>query len=87
MSVNIITVKDGAVTWQGNASSFYDSPADPMTTDWLHINDVDVIEEGRYLVSIRNANQLVIVERGAGVVDVINEDRSDQNDGSVSPAF
>ena len=76
----IFTVRDGEVTWQWNASSFYDSPADPTTTDWLHINDVDVIEEGRYVVSVRNANQLVIVERGDGVVDVINEDRSDKND-------
>ena len=76
----IFTVKNGRITWQWNASSFYDAPADPTTTDWLHINDVDVIGQGRYLVSVRNANQLVIVERGEGVVDVINEDRSDRND-------
>ena len=78
----IFTVKDGEVTWQWSASSFYDAPADPTTTDWLHINDVDVVGDGRYLVSIRNANQLVVVERGTGVVEVINEDRSDENDAS-----
>jgi hypothetical protein len=76
----IFTVKDGEVTWQWNASSFYDAPSDPTTTDWLHINDVDVIDEDRYLVSVRNANQLVIVERGEGVVDVINKDTTDSND-------
>jgi hypothetical protein len=76
----IFTVRDGEVTWQWNASSFYDAPPDPTTTDWLHINDVDVIGEDRYLVSVRNANQLVIVERGEGVVDVINADRTDTND-------
>jgi hypothetical protein len=76
----IFTVKDGEVTWQWNASSFYDAPADPTRTDWLHINDVDVIDNGRYLVSVRNANQLLIVERGDGVVEVINEDRSNRND-------
>ena len=76
----IFTVRNGEVTWQWNASSFYDAPNDATTTDWLHINDVDVIGEGRYLVSVRNANQLLIVERGSGVVDVINEDRSDRND-------
>ena len=76
----IFAVRDGEVTWQWNASSFYDAPQDPTTTDWLHINDVDVIDEGRYLVSVRNANQLVIVERGEGVVEVINKDTEDSND-------
>lgn len=78
----IFTVKNGTVTWQWNASSFYDAPPDPTTTDWLHINDVDVIGEDRYLVSVRNANQLLIVERGEGVVDVINGDTTDTNDDS-----
>ena len=78
----IFTVEDGEVTWQWNASSFYDAPDDPTTTDWLHINDVDAISEQRYLVSVRNANQLLVVERGTGVVEVINEDRSNENDGN-----
>nr|WP_241429831.1 aryl-sulfate sulfotransferase [Haloferax larsenii] len=79
----VFTVRDGEVTWQWNASSMYDAPADPTKTDWLHINDVDVIGEDRYLVSVRNANQLVIIERGSGVVDVINED--DDGDGKGDP--
>jgi hypothetical protein len=70
----IFTVKDGEITWQWNASSRYEAPDDPTRTDWLHINDVDVIGEDRYLVSVRNAHQLVIVERGEGVVEVINGD-------------
>ena len=78
----IFTVRNGTVTWQWNGSSFYDAPADPTKTDWLHINDVDVIDEDRYLVSVRNANQLLIIERGNGVVDVINEDERGSNDGS-----
>ena len=75
----VFTVKNGEVTWQWNASSFYESPPDPTRTDWLHINDVDRIGENRYLVSVRNANQLLVVERGEGkydsqVVEVVNED-------------
>jgi hypothetical protein len=77
----IFTVRNGAVTWQWNASQRYDAPADPTRTDWLHINDVDVIGEDRYLVSVRNAHQLVIVERGAGVVEVINEGDGDSTRG------
>ena len=70
----LVVVEDGTETWTWNASSFYEAPEDPTRRDWLHINDVDAVDEGRYLVSVRNANQLLVVERGAGVVEVINED-------------
>ncbi|SDM53708.1 hypothetical protein SAMN04487949_1997 [Halogranum gelatinilyticum] len=75
----VFTVRNGEVTWQWNASSFYEAPPDPTRTDWLHINDVDRIGDGRYLVSVRNAHQLLVVERGeekydAEVVEVINKD-------------
>jgi hypothetical protein len=70
----VLTVRGGEVTWQWNASSRYDPPSDPTRTDWLHINDVDRIGEGRFLVSVRNANQLVVLQRGEGVVEVINAD-------------
>ena len=73
----IFTVRGGEITWQWNASQRYDAPEDPTRTDWLHINDVDVIGEDRYLVSVRNAHQLVVVERGEGVVEVINEGDGD----------
>ncbi|MFC6824115.1 hypothetical protein [Halopelagius fulvigenes] len=81
----IFTVKNGEVTWQWNASSQYDAPADPTKTDWLHINDVDVIGEDRYLVSVRNAHQLLVVERGEGVVEVINKD--EDGDGKGDPTL
>jgi hypothetical protein len=71
----VAVAEDGEVVWEWNASSFYDAPDHPTRQDWLHINDVDVLSEGRYLVSVRNANQLLVIERGAGVVEVINEDR------------
>ncbi|WP_132057871.1 aryl-sulfate sulfotransferase [Halorussus amylolyticus] len=70
----LVIVKNGEEVWEWNAESFYDAPDDPTKTDWLHINDVDVISENRYLVSLRNANQVLVVERGEGVVEVINED-------------
>lgn len=63
----------GTVRWRWNASDRYDPPADPTRTDWLHTNDVDRIGDRRYLVSVRNANQLLVVAEGRGVVDVVNE--------------
>ena len=78
----LMAVRNDSVTWQWNASSFYDAPPDPTTTDWLHINDVDVLSDDRYLVSVRNANQLLVIERDQGVVEVVNADDSDADDGS-----
>jgi hypothetical protein len=78
----IVEVANGTVVWTWNASEVYDPPADPTTRDWLHINDVDVVDDGRYLVSVRNANQLLVVERGEGVVEIINADDRDGNDGN-----
>lgn len=72
----------GATVWQWNASSYYEAPADPTRTDWLHINDVDYLGDDQFLVSVRNANQLVIVKRGTGVISVINRDDTDTNDAS-----
>ena len=76
----IFTIRDGEETWEWRASDFYDAPADPTRRDWLHINDVDYIGDDRFLVSVRNANQLLVVERGEGVVEVINADTDDSDD-------
>ncbi|WP_137284972.1 aryl-sulfate sulfotransferase [Halorussus salinisoli] len=73
-SIFVLNPKTGEHVWTWNASQYYDAPADPTKTDWLHLNDVDRIGDGRYLVSIRNRNQLLVVERGQGVVEVVNED-------------
>ncbi len=81
----VFVLEGGEIPWQWNASEFYDAPPDPTRVDWLHLNDVDVIGEDRYLVSIRNANQILILERGEGVVEVINEDRDDTDDSSCMP--
>jgi len=70
----VVVVENGSEAWEWRASSFYDAPPDPTSRDWLHINDVDHIGDGRFLVSVRNANQLLVIERGAGVVEVVNED-------------
>lgn len=78
----VVVNQTGAIVWQWRASSFYDAPADPTRTDWLHINDVDYVGDGRLLVSVRNANQLVIIERGSGVVSVVNSDDTDADDDS-----
>ncbi|ELZ33478.1 hypothetical protein C474_05340 [Halogeometricum pallidum JCM 14848] len=73
-SIFVLDPRTGERVWTWNASRHYDAPADPTAEDWLHLNDVDRIGDGRYLVSIRNENQLLVVERGEGVTEVINRD-------------
>jgi hypothetical protein len=67
-------VEDGEVVWRWNASSYYEAPEDQTRVDWLHINDVDVVGEDQFLVSVRNANQILVVDRQAGVIETINAD-------------
>ncbi|PSP33523.1 hypothetical protein BRC64_03465 [Halobacteriales archaeon QH_10_67_22] len=80
----VVVVENGTTAWQWNASQRYDAPPDPTARDWLHINDVDVIDEDRFLVSVRNANQLVVLERGEGVVEVVNEDRGTSDESCLA---
>jgi hypothetical protein len=77
-SIFVYDPESGDREWTWNASDHYEAPPDPRSEDWLHLNDVDYIGEDRFLVSIRNENQLLVVERGAAVVEVINED-GDEN--------
>ena len=81
-SVFVVNRTTGERTWTWNASQHYAAPEDPTRTDWLHINDVDRIGEGRFLVSVRNANQLLVIERGTGVVRVIYADEPGSSDSS-----
>ena len=79
-SIFVVNRTTGERTWTWNASQHYPAPKDPTKTDWLHINDVDRIGDGRFLVSVRNANQLLVIERGTGVVEVINADEPGSSD-------
>ena len=80
----ILIVRDGQLVWEWRAAGFYEAPPDPTRRDWLHINDVDHLGGDRFLVSVRNANQLLVIERqeeGGEVVEVINRD-TDTDDSS-----
>ena len=60
----------------------HEAPPDPTKVDWLHINDVDRIAPGKFLVSVRNRNQLLVIQRqrhGGKVVEVINRDPNSSN--------
>jgi hypothetical protein len=70
----VVVSTDGEIEWEWNASSFYEAPEDPTRVDWLHINDVDKIGPEKFLISVRNENQLLVIEKSEGVVEVVNRD-------------
>jgi len=77
----IFTVDGDEITWQWNASSFYEAPEDPTQRDWLHINDVDVVNEPLpRLGAQREPGPPDRARRGEGVAEVINEDDGGSDD-------
>lgn len=80
--IAIINRSTKSVEWQWRASQHYTPPTNASERDWLHINDVDHLGDERFLISVRNANQLLVIERDQGVVEVVNRDRSASNDGN-----
>lgn len=67
--VFVVDTETGDVEWTWNASSHYPEDAGGASGDWTHINDVEVLEDGRILVSVRNMDEVVFVEPGEGVDD------------------
>ncbi|MFB6107509.1 MAG: aryl-sulfate sulfotransferase [Haloplanus sp.] len=60
-----------AVTWSWSfADHFPNSTADGMDPDWTHVNDVEVVGEDRLLVSPRNFDQVLLVNRTTGDVEM-----------------
>jgi hypothetical protein len=55
------------VVWQWNFSDYPDRfPRDgggPYARDWTHVNDVDKVAPGRYMASVRNFDQVILVDR------------------------
>jgi hypothetical protein len=57
----------GEVVWQyrfaNHTDQFPKSGGGPYGKDWTHVNDVDKIAPGEFLVSVRNFDQVVVINR------------------------
>ncbi|MFB6193557.1 MAG: aryl-sulfate sulfotransferase, partial [Halobaculum sp.] len=62
--------------WQWRFRNHYPNATDGgFGEDWTHVNDVDRIGEGRYLVSPRNFDQVIVIDRESGeIVHRLGED-------------
>jgi hypothetical protein len=64
----VVNASSDEITWRWNASDDYDAgDAASPGSDWTHINDVEVLDDGTMMVSLRNLDQVAFVEPGAGL--------------------
>jgi hypothetical protein len=82
----------GAITWNwsarehiGPGSEFwetYGGPSEPRPeSDWTHMNDIDLLENGRFALSIRNFDVILEVNRSTKAIErVVGEPRESGND-------
>ena len=67
--VFVVNTTSGQLGWTWNASeAFPRSTGGPYPRDWTHINDVNVLEDGRIMVSVRNQDRVVFLEQGRGLL-------------------
>ncbi|MFB6129519.1 MAG: aryl-sulfate sulfotransferase [Salinigranum sp.] len=65
-----------SVQWQWKFENHYPANTDGgMKPDWTHVNDVDNLGDGRIMVSVRNFDQVIVIDRKTGrIVDRLGRD-------------
>lgn len=64
----VVNVDTDMVVWEWSAQRYLPlSSGGSYPSDWVHLNDVEVLDDGRFMVSLRNQDQVVFVNRTAGV--------------------
>lgn len=59
------------IVWEWRFDNHYPKDAGgDYTNDWTHVNDVDKIDEGRYLVSPRNFDQVIVINRSTKEIEM-----------------
>lgn len=66
--ISMVDVRTETIAWQWNASERYSITAGGGRHDWTHINDVEVLPDGRIMANLRNMDEVVFIDPGTGVV-------------------
>jgi hypothetical protein len=62
--VFVVNTTSNQTEWVWNASSsFSRETGGPFPEDWTHINDVEVLDDGRFMVSARNQDRVVFINQ------------------------
>jgi hypothetical protein len=67
--VYMVDTETGIVDWLWDAQSDFDveTTGGSFPRDWTHLNDIELLDDGRVMVSLRNHDRVVFVEPGSGV--------------------
>ena len=65
-----VDTRDGQVEWVWNASDSFpiNTTGGPYPKDWSHINNVEVLDDGKITVSARNQDRVVFLKPGKGLI-------------------
>ena len=55
--------------WEWDFEDHYSKEGGGPPDDWTHVNDIDKIGEDRYLASVRNFDQVIVVNRSSGEIE------------------
>jgi hypothetical protein len=66
-SVRVMNRTSGETAWEWNASEHYSEDAGGKRGDWTHVNDVEVLPDGRFMASMRNMDEVLFIDPGSGV--------------------
>ncbi|MBX0302221.1 aryl-sulfate sulfotransferase [Halomicroarcula sp. F24A] len=66
--VLLVNTTTGLTEWRWDAqNAFPVTGGGPYPGDWTHLNDVELLDDGRIMVSLRNQDQVVFLERETGI--------------------
>jgi hypothetical protein len=67
-SIFVVDTDTGERTYEWSAQAAYDlDSGGPYPHDWTHVNDVEHLPDGRFLVSLRNQDSVVFVDPDTGI--------------------
>jgi hypothetical protein len=61
---------EGEIVWEWRFRDHYPNGTDGgFSADWTHVNDIDKVGDGEYLVSPRNFDQVILIDRSTDEID------------------
>lgn len=67
--ISVVNVTTDEVVWSWEVAAAFNRSVGGRENDWTHLNDVEVLNESLYMVSLRNLDQVVFVHRELGLLD------------------
>jgi hypothetical protein len=65
-SVFVVDTRDDSIVWEWYFDDHYSRDAGGQGGDWTHVNDVEVLPDGRIMLSPRNMDEVIFLEERDG---------------------